>query len=507
MTAQRVVMVVDMQNGVFATPRLARERCVAQINRLVRAADKVIFIQHDEAGGLEAGSEGFALLPELEQPAGALYVTKTACDAFYHTSLAQVLDEHDIQQFVICGCATDYCLDTTIKNGASRGYVIVIAEDAHTTADRPAAQAARLSRIIPVSLTLLAAMALSACTSQQAPALKEGEKPVDVASVVRQKMPASVKDREAWAQAIATAFDSQKLAPTEENVCSVLAVAQQESNYQSDPVVPGLNKIAWQEIDRRAEKMHIPPFLVHTALKITSPNGKSYSDRLDNVKTEKQLSAIFDDFIGMVPMGQKLFGSLNPVHTGGPMQVSIAFAEQHTSGYPWKMNGTVRQEVFSLRGGLWFGTYHLLNYPASYSAPLYRFADFNAGWYASRNAAFQNAVVKASGVKLALDGDLIRYDSEEPGSTELAVRRLASQLGMSDSEIHRQLKKGDSLAFEKTDLYQQVFRLAEKKTGKTLPREMLPGIQLESPKITRNLTTAWFAKRVDERRANCMARR
>ena len=345
--------------------------------------------------------------------------------------------------------------------------------------------AARLSRIIPVSLTLLAAMALSACTSQQAPALKEGEKPVDVASVVRQKMPASVKDREAWAQAIATAFDSQKLAPTEENVCSVLAVAQQESNYQSDPVVPGLNKIAWQEIDRRAEKMHIPPFLVHTALKITSPNGKSYSDRLDNVKTEKQLSAIFDDFIGMVPMGQKLFGSLNP----------------------WKMNGTVRQEVFSLRGGLWFGTYHLLNYPASYSAPLYRFADFNAGWYASRNAAFQNAVVKASGVKLALDGDLIRYDSEEPGRTELAVRRLASQLGMSDSEIHRQLKKGDSLAFEKTDLYQQVFRLAEKKTGKTLPREMLPGIQLESPKITRNLTTAWFAKRVDERRANCMARR
>ncbi len=140
MTAQRVVMVVDMQNGVFATPRLARERCVAQINRLVRAADRVIFIQHDEAGGLEAGSEGFALLPELEQPAGALYVTKTACDAFYHTSLAQVLDEHDIQQFVICGCATDYCLDTTIKNGASRGYGIVIAEDAHTTADRPAAQ-------------------------------------------------------------------------------------------------------------------------------------------------------------------------------------------------------------------------------------------------------------------------------------------------------------------------------------------------------------------------------
>ncbi|SQJ26030.1 lipoprotein [Salmonella enterica subsp. enterica] len=81
------------------------------------------------------------------------------------------------------------------------------------------------------------------------------------------------------------------------------------------------------------------------------------------------------------------------------MQVSIAFAEQHAKGYPWKMAGTVRQEVFTRRGGLWFGTYHLLNYPANYSAPVFRFADFNAGWYASRNAAFQNAVSKASGGK------------------------------------------------------------------------------------------------------------
>lgn len=243
----------------------------------------------------------------------------------------------------------------------------------------------------------------------------------------------------------------------------MLAVAQQESNYQADPAVPGLSKIAWQEIDRRAERMHIPAFLVHTALKIKSPNGKSYSERLDSVRTEKQLSAIFDDLISMVPMGQTLFGSLNPVRTGGPMQVSIAFAEQHTKGYPWKMDGTVRQEVFSRRGGLWFGTYHLLNYPASYSAPIYRFADFNAGWYASRNAAFQNAVSKASGVKLALDGDLIRYDSKEPGKTELATRKLAGKLGMSDSEIRRQLEKGDSFSLRRRRCTRKFINLPKRK--------------------------------------------
>lgn len=45
---------------------------------------------------------------------------------------------------------------------------------------------AQVSRGVSLSFTLLAGLVLSACTSQQAPKLKEGEKPVDVAAVVRQ---------------------------------------------------------------------------------------------------------------------------------------------------------------------------------------------------------------------------------------------------------------------------------------------------------------------------------
>ena len=322
-------------------------------------------------------------------------------------------------------------------------------------------------------------------------------------------MPAGIPDREGWATDIYAAFSAQDIAPTTQNLCAVLAVAEQESTFQADPPVPGLPKIARGEIDRRASSLHIPGFLVDAALRIHSPDGRSYAERLANVRTERELSAVFEDFIGMVPMGQRLFGGLNPVHTAGPMQVSIEFAEAHVKDYPYPLEGSIRHEVFSRRGGMYFGIAHLLGYPAGYAEPLYRFADFNAGWYASRNAAFQAAVSHASGIPLALDGDLIRPGAslDDPGSTERAVRALRPQLDMEDRAIRRALEQGNTLAFEDTDLYRRVFALAEAAERRPLPRAVLPGIALHSPKITRKLTTAWFAKRVDDRWQRCMARR
>lgn len=144
MPISKVVMVIDMQNGVFETPRARQAECVVRINRLIAAADTVIFVQHLEPGSLDADTDAFALLPDLHQPEKALYVTKTACDAFLNTSLGTLLHEQHIDSFVICGCATDYCVDATVKNAVSRGYHLTIADDAHTTADRKAVPALTL---------------------------------------------------------------------------------------------------------------------------------------------------------------------------------------------------------------------------------------------------------------------------------------------------------------------------------------------------------------------------
>ncbi|SEM40573.1 Protein of unknown function [Pseudoxanthomonas sp. GM95] len=351
-------------------------------------------------------------------------------------------------------------------------------------------------------LTLL--LLLAGCATQ--PAVQAQRTPTEVRAEIVRKLPAKLDDRQGWAADVYVALTAQDIEPSTANLCAVLAVAEQESTYNADPPVPGLPRIARAEIDRRADALHLPNLLVDAALRIDSPDGRSYAQRLEGVRTERDMSELYEDFIGMVPLGGKLFGGLNPVHTGGPMQVSIDFAQAHARGYPYALDAGVRHEVFTRRGGLYFGTTHLLGYPAHYDAMLYRFADFNAGWYASRNAAFQNAVSKASGIKLALDGDLLLPGAslDNPGSTERAVRALGTRLGLDDAQIRRALQRGDRLEFEETALYTQVFALADAAAGKPLPRAVLPGIVLESPKITRQLTTAWFADRVNTRWQRCM---
>ncbi|WP_429119924.1 DUF1615 domain-containing protein [Aeromonas allosaccharophila] len=336
------------------------------------------------------------------------------------------------------------------------------------------------------------------------PPAMQPRKPADMKSRIVRFLPRQVPDKQGWANDVVTALTTQGVTVNDHNVCTVLAVAEQEATYQADPVVPGLGKIAWKEINSRAAKLLIPEFMVRAALSINSPTGKSYAERIDKLRTEREMSEIFEDMISMLPMGKTLFGNMNPVHTGGPMQVSITFAEANTRGYPYPIKDSIRHEVFTRRGGIWFGTKHIFGYEAEYPDTLYRFADFNAGWYASRNAAFQAAVSRLSGKTLALDGDLIRYDSDLPGNTELAVYTLANRVNMSKQVIHQSLKLGDTAEFAETDLYHRIFTLADKQAGKRQPRAILPGIQLKSPKITRNLTTAWFAKRVDDREQRCV---
>jgi hypothetical protein len=332
--------------------------------------------------------------------------------------------------------------------------------------------------------------------------------PAETRALIERLLPPTVRDREGWTGDIYAGFAAQGIDPTRQNVCAVLAVVEQESGFQVNPVIPGLGTIAWKEIDARAQHAGIPLLVVHTALRVTSRTGRSYADRIDGAKTERDLSDIYEDFIGAVPLGKRLFEDHNPIRTRGPMQVNVAYATQYAAAraYPYPVKVSIADELFTRRGGLYFGIGHLLAYSAPYDRYLYRFADFNAGQYSSRNAAFQAAVSVISGIALTQDGALIPRDktAKGAGSTEMALLAVAPRLHLSEREIHAALEEERSKEFERTQLYLAVFELADRARRTSLPRAVVPRIDLHGPKISRKLTTAWYAERVNGRTERCV---
>jgi hypothetical protein len=411
----------------------------------------------------------------------------------------------------------------------NRRFIVVHSETHYLVKSRPAA---RSEKTLPASIANfhsphalpavgsflrlrrpLFAVALLAwiagCASAPPPA-PPAVRPDQARALIGAALPGSVHDRAGWTDDLYAALTLQSIEPTRENICAAVAVIEQESNFQVDPVIPGLPAIAWREIDSRAEHAGVPRVLLHGALQLRSPTGTTYSERIDAAKTEKDLSDIFEDFIGTVPMGRTLFAERDPVRTRGPMQVNVAFAEQYAAArpYPYPVKVSIADEVFSRRGGLYFGVGHLLAYEPHYDQYLYRFADFNAGQFASRNAAFQRALSRVSGLRVVADGALLPHGEEKtPGETELAARAMKLRLNLDDAAIHDALARSKKSSFEHTILYRGVFALADKLQASPAPRAAVPRIVLRGPKLSRNLSTDWYARRVNERFGRCLQKR
>jgi nicotinamidase-related amidase len=139
------LVIIDMQEGSF-TPRTARHDTAGLVDRLNRLAEAVrlaggavVFVQHDGPVGdpHHPDQPGWRLLPELDAREGDLFIRKTACDSFLGTPLEATLQSHAIQRLIVTGCATDYCVDTTVRSALARGYATVAPADGHTTSNRP----------------------------------------------------------------------------------------------------------------------------------------------------------------------------------------------------------------------------------------------------------------------------------------------------------------------------------------------------------------------------------
>jgi hypothetical protein len=337
-----------------------------------------------------------------------------------------------------------------------------------------------------------------------------------------------VRDRDAWGQAVSDALRATGQPADPSSVCAVLAIIGQESGFQEDPVVPGLARLVEARLEHYRSKLGpLGKPVFSRLLEGHAPyDPRPFEERLKKVRTERDLDRVFRDLLAHYESGHpaafeaatlagKLFdveslAELNPITTCGPMQVSVRFAEgwAREHGRP---TGEVREALYTRAGGVLYGTARLFGHQAGYARMIFRFADYNAGVYTSRNAALQAQVSQLLGTPLARDGDLLRYEKDGRPSDDdsqtlkalLAFReRFAAAL--SEDQLRDDVRLEKTFAFEATATWKALVSVFASKLGHA-EYAILPDVALESPKMSRKLSTAWFAESVDRKYQSCLA--
>lgn len=155
--SKQALIIVDLQNdfcpgGSLAVPD--GDRIVPVVNELIErfsGAGLPIFATRDwhpeghisfkAQGGLwpphcVQNTTGVEFHPELRLPDSATIISKAdtrerdAYSGFDGTNLEALLKEAEVDQVVVCGLATDYCVKATVLDGLKAGFKVIVVEDA-----------------------------------------------------------------------------------------------------------------------------------------------------------------------------------------------------------------------------------------------------------------------------------------------------------------------------------------------------------------------------------------
>ncbi len=147
----KALLVIDVQNGVYAEE--GREvfdgaAMIARINGLIASARgrgcPIVFVQHEDEW-LPADSPAWQLMSGLDaRPESDLFVRKTHGSAFHDTPLKETLERLGVDEVVLCGLQTEFCVDSTFRNAVALGFEVVLADDAHSTFDTPTLSAPQI---------------------------------------------------------------------------------------------------------------------------------------------------------------------------------------------------------------------------------------------------------------------------------------------------------------------------------------------------------------------------
>lgn len=134
MSSDTALLVIDGQTGFLEGDSVVHqaaqklETIRGLLARARAAGVPVIFMHHNE----EPETDGpihpaFAPLPD--EPV----IDKMTPDSFHETDLGDRLAALGVKKLVLCGFQTEWCVNTTTRRAAEKGFDVTLAKDGHST--------------------------------------------------------------------------------------------------------------------------------------------------------------------------------------------------------------------------------------------------------------------------------------------------------------------------------------------------------------------------------------
>jgi nicotinamidase-related amidase len=155
--SRRALVLIDLQNDYFPGgkwPLVGIEAAAdnaAQLLAAARAAgDVVVHVRHEfpspDAPFFTPNSAGAQTSGKVLPQAGEPVVLKNHVNSFKETDLQAILQQHGVDEVVICGAMSHMCVDAGTRAASDLGYRCLVVHDACATHDQKFAD-----RVVPAA--------------------------------------------------------------------------------------------------------------------------------------------------------------------------------------------------------------------------------------------------------------------------------------------------------------------------------------------------------------------
>jgi len=138
----KALCIIDVQNAMIQgnNPVYRSNEVLHNIKELIDKARKqlvpIIYVQHNEKGSeFQKGLDSWEIVDMIKPHKDDPIVHKTYSDSFKDTNLKEILDQYNINELIVVGMQTDYCVNATSLRANELDYDVTIVSDAHSTFD------------------------------------------------------------------------------------------------------------------------------------------------------------------------------------------------------------------------------------------------------------------------------------------------------------------------------------------------------------------------------------